>query len=159
MPLLVTYHPLFHNLRRIIRKYFIYLYAKEQAEQFFTTAPFVSFRSGFSLRNHLVPARVYPLLKQKWSSSRGKVGAKPASTEKKQTLFEALSLKRFTKLSIISIMRASVLFTFHLVRFVTYSMLRQLLIGFVWDGITIMLPYGSIERWCSQNKTTSIKIS
>ena len=68
VPLVVTYDPRFHDLGRIIRKNFIFLYAEEQVKQLFEPAPFVSFRSGFSLRNHLVRAKVYPFLKEKGSS-------------------------------------------------------------------------------------------
>ena len=39
--LVVTYDPQFHNLGRIIRKKFIYLYAEKQVKQFFTPGPFV----------------------------------------------------------------------------------------------------------------------
>ena len=60
VPLVVTYHPRFHDLGKIIRKNFIYLYAEQQVKQVFTPAPFVSFRSGFSLRNHLVRAKCTP---------------------------------------------------------------------------------------------------
>ena len=52
VPLVITYHPRFHDLGRIIWKNFIY-YAEEQVKQVFAPAPFVSFPSGFSLRNHL----------------------------------------------------------------------------------------------------------
>ena len=54
VPLVVTYLSRFHNLGKIIRKIFIYLYAEQQVKQVFTPVPFVSFRSAFSLRNHLV---------------------------------------------------------------------------------------------------------
>ena len=72
VPLVVTYHPRFHDLGKIIRKKFIYLYAEQQVKQVFTPAPFVLFRLGFSLRNHLVLAKVYPLLREKGSSCCGK---------------------------------------------------------------------------------------
>ena len=52
VPLVVTYDLQFHVLGRIIG--IIYLYAEEQVKQILTPASFVSFRSGFSLRNHLV---------------------------------------------------------------------------------------------------------
>ena len=38
----------------------------------FTPAPFVSFRSGYSLRSHLVWAKLYPLIREKGSSCWGK---------------------------------------------------------------------------------------
>ena len=40
VPLVVTYHPRFHDLGKIIRKKFIY---EQQVKQVFTPAPFVSF--------------------------------------------------------------------------------------------------------------------
>ena len=65
VPLVVTYHPRFYDFGRIIRKNFIYLYVEKQVKQVFTPAPFVSFRSSFNLRNHLVRAKAYPLLREK----------------------------------------------------------------------------------------------
>ena len=43
VPFAVTYHPWLHNLGRIIRKYFVYLYAKEQIKRVFKPASFLSF--------------------------------------------------------------------------------------------------------------------
>ena len=43
VPLMVTYHPRFHDLGKIIRKNFIYLYVEQQVKQVFTQALFVSF--------------------------------------------------------------------------------------------------------------------
>ena len=37
-----------------------------------TPAPFVSFRSGYSLKSHLVHAKVYPLIRKRGSSCCGK---------------------------------------------------------------------------------------
>ena len=65
VPLVVTYHPRLHNLSAIMRKYFTFLYAEEKVKRVFTPAPFVSFPSGYSLRNHLVRAKVYPLFRKK----------------------------------------------------------------------------------------------
>ena len=67
---MATYHPRFHDLGRIISKNLIHFYGEEQAH--FTPAPFVSFRSGFSLKNLLVRAKVYTLLREKLSSCVGK---------------------------------------------------------------------------------------
>ena len=72
IPLLVTYHPRFYNLSAIRRKYFTFLYAEEKVKRIFTPAPFVSFRSGYSLRNHLVRAKVYPLIREKGTFCCGK---------------------------------------------------------------------------------------
>ena len=62
VPLVLTYHPRLKNVIDIIKKYLVFLHAKEQVENIFTPAPFVSFRAGFSLRTHLVRAKVYPFL-------------------------------------------------------------------------------------------------
>ena len=43
VPVVVTFHPQPHNLSNIIRKLFIYLYAKEQVKKVFTPAPYASF--------------------------------------------------------------------------------------------------------------------
>ena len=61
VPLVLTYHPQSKNVNDIIKKYLVFLYAKEQVENIFTRPPFVSFGAGFSLRKHLVRAKVYPL--------------------------------------------------------------------------------------------------
>ena len=65
VPLVVTYHPRFHDVSAIIRKYFTYLYAEVKFKRVFTPAPFVLFRSGYSLRNYQVRAKVYPLIREK----------------------------------------------------------------------------------------------
>ena len=72
VPLTVTYHPRFHNLNNIIRKHFTFLYAEEQFKSVFTPAPFVSFRLGYSLKNHLVRSKVYPLVREKGTFWCGK---------------------------------------------------------------------------------------
>ena len=99
VPLVVTYHPRFHNLRRIIRKDFIYLYTEEQVKQVFTPAPFVSFRSGFSLRNHLVRAKVYPLLKKKGSSCCGKSRCETCFNVKETNTFQSFVTKKVYKIN------------------------------------------------------------
>ena len=62
--LVLTYHPGLKNVDDIIKKHLVFLYAKEQVENVFTPPPFVSFRASFSLRKHLVRAKVYPLLRE-----------------------------------------------------------------------------------------------
>ena len=61
--LVATNHPCFHNLRPII-KYLTFLYAKEKIKGVFTPALFLWFHSGYSLRNYLVRAKVYPLIRE-----------------------------------------------------------------------------------------------
>ena len=65
VPLVVTCHPRFHDVSAIIRKYFTYFYAEVKFKRVFTPAPFVSFRSGYSLRNYHVRAKVYALITEK----------------------------------------------------------------------------------------------
>ena len=55
-----------------MKKLFIYLYAEGQVKKVFTLAPFVLFRSDYSLRSHLVRAKVYPIIREKGSSCCGK---------------------------------------------------------------------------------------
>ena len=76
MPLVVTYHPRFHDLGKVTRKYFIYLYIGEQVKLIFTVDPLGLFRSTFSPRTHSVWANVHLLLGKKRPSWCGKVGAK-----------------------------------------------------------------------------------
>ena len=61
VPLVATYNPRFHKVSAIIRKYFTFVYSEEKVKRGFTPASFVSFRFGYSLRNHLVRAKVYLL--------------------------------------------------------------------------------------------------
>ena len=99
MPLVVTYHPWFHDLGKIIRKKFIYLYAEQQVKQVFTPAPFVLFRSGFSLRNHLVRAKVYTLLREKGSSCCGKSRCKTCFNIKETNTFQSFATKKIYKIN------------------------------------------------------------
>ena len=64
-PLVATYHPRFDNLSAIIKKHFTFLYSEEKVKRVFTPTQFVSFRSGYSLRNHLVRAKGYTLVREK----------------------------------------------------------------------------------------------
>ena len=59
VPFVLTYHPRLKNVNHIIKNHLVFLYAKEQVENIFTIPPFVSFRTGFSFRKHLVRAKVY----------------------------------------------------------------------------------------------------
>ena len=61
VPLVATCNPHFHKVSAIIRKYFTFVYSEEKVKRGFTPASFVSFRFGYSLRNHLVRAKVYLL--------------------------------------------------------------------------------------------------
>ena len=65
-------HPRFHNLSAIKRTHFTSLYAEEKVKRVLTPVPFVSFRSGYSLRNHLFRIKVYPLIKENGTFCCGK---------------------------------------------------------------------------------------
>ena len=65
VPLVVTYHSRFHNPSTIMEKYFPFSYDEEKVKRVFIPAPLVSFCSGYSLRNHLVRAKVYPFIREK----------------------------------------------------------------------------------------------
>ena len=92
---MATYHPRFHDLGRIIRKNLIHFYGEEQAH--FTPAPFVSFRSGFSLKNHLVRAKVYTLLREKLSSCVGKSRCETYFNIKETNTFQRFGTKKVYK--------------------------------------------------------------
>ena len=96
---MVTCHPRFNNLGKIIRKKIIYLYAEQQVKQVFTPAPFVSFRSDFSLRNDLVQAKVYPLLREKWSSCCGKSRCETCFNIKETNTFQSFVTKKVYKIN------------------------------------------------------------
>ena len=77
----MTYRLHFYNLSAVIRKYFTFLYVEEKIRIIFTPAPFVSFRPGYSLRNHLVRAEVYThLLEKKVHFVVGRENVKLAAT-------------------------------------------------------------------------------
>ena len=88
VPLVVTYYPWFHNLSNTIRKLFIYLYVEEQVKKVFASAPLVLFRSGYSLRSHLVCAKVYPLIWEKGSSCCGKSRCETFFNIQETTIFK-----------------------------------------------------------------------
>ena len=72
VPLCLTYHPRLKNANDIIKKHLVLWYVKEQVKNIFTPPLFVIFRVGFSLRKHLVRAKVYPLLRECGSSGCNK---------------------------------------------------------------------------------------
>ena len=99
VPLSVTYHPRFHNLNNIIRKHFIFLYAEEQVKSVFTPAPFVSFRSAYSLKNHLVRAKLYPLVREKGTFWCGKSRCETCCNVKQIDTFESFVTKNVYKIN------------------------------------------------------------
>ena len=97
VPLVVTYHPCFHNLTAIMTKYFTFLYAEEKVNKIFTPAPFVPFRSGYSLRNHLVRAKVYPLIREKGTFCCRKSRCETCCNIKQTDTFESFVTKKVYK--------------------------------------------------------------
>ena len=98
-PLIVTYHPRFHNSSNITRKLFIYLYVEEQVTKVFTPAPFVSFRSSYSLRSHLVRAKVLPLIRGKRSSCCGKSSCEICFNIQETDTFQSFVTKEVYKIN------------------------------------------------------------
>ena len=90
-----------HDIGRIIKKNLIYVFAKEQVKQVFTTAPFVLFQSYFSFRNHLVWAKVYPLAKREWVklSSCGKSRCETCLNIKETNGFQSFGTKKVYKIN------------------------------------------------------------
>ena len=58
LPVVLTYHLRLNNVNYIIKKHLVFLYSKEEVENIFTPPPFISFRTGFSLRKHFITAKV-----------------------------------------------------------------------------------------------------
>ena len=99
VPLVLTYHPRFHNLSGIIKKLFTFLYAEEQVKKVFTPAPFVSFRTGYSLKNHLVRSKVYPMIRDKGTFCCGKSKCDTCKNIKETDIFESFVTKRTYKIN------------------------------------------------------------
>ena len=159
VPLLVKCHPRFHDLGRIIRKNFIYLYAEEKVKQVFTRAPFLSFRSGFSLRNHLAWAKVYPLLREKGSSCCGKSSCEAYFNIKETNTFQSFVTKKVYDINNHFHCDSKCIVYLLSCKVSAYSMMGQLLIDFVWDGITINVPQELHWKEVLPSRTASINIS
>ena len=99
VPLVLTYQPQLKNVNDIIKKHLVYLYAKEQVENIFTPPPFVSFREGFSLRKHLVRAKVYLLLHECGSSGCNKSRCQTCLNVKNTDAFQSFVTKESYKIN------------------------------------------------------------
>ena len=119
VPLVVTFHPLLSVLVIILYKHLALLYVDENVKNFFTLAPFVSFRSVFSLSKHLVRYKAYPLERK-----RDKKTCKRCENVNETTIFKSsLDNKEYnTLLTTVSTAMIIVLFIYLLVRFVEFSM-------------------------------------
>ena len=85
VPLILTFSPILKEVSKTLREYLPLLYTDRRVKEVFTPAPFVSFRNGFSLKNHLVRAKVKPLERK-----RGSTGCKNVSCLTCNNLSETL---------------------------------------------------------------------
>ena len=60
IPSVVAYNPFLCHLGQNVRKKLFLLYQDQEVKRVFTSAPFVSFRTTRTRKNHLVKAKVYP---------------------------------------------------------------------------------------------------
>lgn len=72
IPLVVTYHPYLANMGSFLRNGLQFLYAFDEVKKVFVSAPFASYRTARTISNHLVRAKVYPLVREKGSCRCGK---------------------------------------------------------------------------------------
>ena len=99
VPLVLTYHPRLKNVNDIIKKHLVFLYAKEQVQNTFTPPPFVSFCAGFSLRKHLVRAKVDPLLLECGSSGCNKSRCQTCLNVNNADVFQSSVTKEIYKIN------------------------------------------------------------
>ena len=99
VPLVLTFHSRFYNISAIMRKLFAFLYAEEQVKRVFTPAPFISFRTGYSLCNHLVRSKVYPLVRDKGTFCCGKGRCETCFNIKQTDTFESFVTKKVYKIN------------------------------------------------------------
>ena len=64
IPFIVTYHPHFKHLGKLIQNNIKHFHADVKLRSVFTTAPFASFCTARNLRSHLVRYKLYPLVKK-----------------------------------------------------------------------------------------------
>ena len=60
VPFVLTYHPLFKSMGKIINKNLNLLYMDDEVKKVFTPKPMISFRSARKLGSYLVRAKLYP---------------------------------------------------------------------------------------------------
>ena len=137
VPLVLTYQPRLKNVNDIIKKHLVYLYAKKQVENIFTPLPFVSFREGFSLRKHLVRAKVYLLLHECGSSGCNKSRCQTCLNVKNTDAFQSFVTKKSYKINHKSDCDSKCIFYCSLVKHVGYNMQALLLRNSGLDGIII----------------------
>ena len=60
VPFVLTYHPLFKSMAKIINKNLYLLYMNNEVKKVFTPKPMISFRSARKISSYLVRAKLYP---------------------------------------------------------------------------------------------------
>ena len=88
VPLVLTYHPIFSNFSKMIYKHLPILYLGPRGKEIFTPPPFVSFRNGYNLKNHLVRAKIYPLVRVTGSFKCGQPRCQTCDNVKNTTSFK-----------------------------------------------------------------------
>ena len=81
------------------KKHLAFLYPNEQVENIFTPPSFVSFRAVFSLRKHLIRAKVYPLLRECGSSRCNKSRCQTFLNLKNTDVFRSFVTKKSQKIN------------------------------------------------------------
>ena len=152
---------------RLLRKIQFTYMLKNRSKRSLHQPQSCCFYQDFGLRNHLLWAKVYPLLEDKESSCCGKSRCETCFNKKKINAFVTIEknvLLRFVNKNIYKSnhqnhLIVSALFIFYIVRCVAYSISDQLLINFVGDGITKTVPIGLHWKVVISNKTTCINIA
>ena len=67
----LTYHPLFKSMGKIINKNLYLLYMNNEVKKVFTPKPMISFRSARKMSSYLVRAKLYPEERTKGSFKCG----------------------------------------------------------------------------------------
>ena len=79
------------------------MYVEKNVKRVFTPVPFVSFRSVYSLRNHLVRAKVYfPLIREKGTFCCGNSRCENCCNIKQTDTFEGFVTKKAYKIIVIT---------------------------------------------------------
>ena len=71
VPFVLTYHPLFKSMGKIINKNLYLLYMNNEVKKVFTPKPMISFRSAKKMSCYLVRAKLYPEERSKGSFKCG----------------------------------------------------------------------------------------
>ena len=99
VPFVVTFHPGLNSLSYILKKHLHLLYGDSRVKVIFTPAPFVSYRSGYSVKNHLVRAKVYPLERVTGSLKCGKSRCKVCENVEETNVFQSTVTKEEYKVN------------------------------------------------------------